>query len=39
VPELPTFTSLLSLWPTWLSHAVSYTFIAIVPEVAGERRP
>jgi uncharacterized membrane protein len=29
-PELPTFTSLLSLWPTWLSYAVSYVFIAIV---------
>jgi uncharacterized membrane protein len=22
-PELPTFTALLSLWPTWLSYAVS----------------
>jgi TMEM175 potassium channel family protein len=29
-PELPTFTALLSLWPTWLSYAVSYLFIAIV---------
>src|SRR3954453_21696307 len=29
-PELPTFTALLSLWPTWLSYAVSYAFIAIV---------
>jgi uncharacterized membrane protein len=29
-PELPTFKSLLSLWPTWLSYAVSYLFIAIV---------
>lgn len=29
-PELPTFLSLLSLWPTWLSYAVSYLFIAIV---------
>jgi TMEM175 potassium channel family protein len=29
-PELPTFTSLPSLWPTWLSYAVSYVFIAIV---------
>ncbi|HEY6669909.1 MAG TPA: TMEM175 family protein [Methyloceanibacter sp.] len=29
-PELPTFQSLLSLWPTWLSYAVSYLFIAIV---------
>ena len=29
-PELPTFEALLSLWPTWLSYAVSYLFIAIV---------
>jgi uncharacterized membrane protein len=29
-PRLPTFTALLSLWPTWLSYAVSYLFIAIV---------
>ena len=29
-PEQPTFKSLLSLWPTWLSYAVSYLFIAIV---------
>jgi uncharacterized membrane protein len=29
-PELPTFTALLLLWPTWLSYAVSYLFIAIV---------
>jgi hypothetical protein len=29
-PEHPTFTALLSLWPTWLSYAVSYLFIAIV---------
>ena len=29
-PELPTFNALLSLWPTWLSYAVSYLFIAIV---------
>ncbi|MEW6435890.1 MAG: TMEM175 family protein [Pseudomonadota bacterium] len=29
-PEMPTFKSLLSLWPTWLSYAVSYLFIAIV---------
>jgi uncharacterized membrane protein len=29
-PELPTFKSLLLLWPTWLSYAVSYIFIAIV---------
>src|SRR6266436_669310 len=29
-PALPTFQALLSLWPTWLSYAVSYLFIAIV---------
>lgn len=29
-PELPTFPALLALWPTWLSYAVSYIFIAIV---------
>jgi uncharacterized membrane protein len=29
-PEQPTFQALLSLWPTWLSYAVSYLFIAIV---------
>src|SRR5689334_7122430 len=29
-PELPTFAALLALWPTWLSYAVSYLFIAIV---------
>jgi uncharacterized membrane protein len=29
-PETPTFQALLSLWPTWLSYAVSYVFIAIV---------
>jgi uncharacterized membrane protein len=29
-PQLPTFDALLSLWPTWLSYAVSYVFIAIV---------
>jgi uncharacterized membrane protein len=29
-PELPTFQALLSLWPTSLSYAVSYLFIAIV---------
>jgi hypothetical protein len=27
-PELFTFTALPSLWPTWLSYAVSYLFIA-----------
>ena len=29
-PEQPTFEALLLLWPTWLSYAVSYVFIAIV---------
>jgi uncharacterized membrane protein len=29
-PEQPTFRALLLLWPTWLSYAVSYIFIAIV---------
>jgi uncharacterized membrane protein len=29
-PELPTFKALLSLWPTWLTCAVSYLFVAIV---------
>src|SRR5689334_10001335 len=29
-PEHPTFAALLLLWPTWLSYAVSYLFIAIV---------
>ncbi|MBV8492466.1 MAG: DUF1211 domain-containing protein [Alphaproteobacteria bacterium] len=29
-PPLPTFAALLSLWPIWLSYAVSYLFIAIV---------
>src|SRR5215472_13222728 len=29
-PEAPTFGALLLLWPTWLSYAVSYLFIAIV---------
>ena len=29
-PERPTFGALLALWPTWLSYAVSYLFIAIV---------
>jgi len=29
-PEIPTFAALLALWPTWLSYAVSYMFIAIV---------
>ena len=29
-PPKPTFAALLALWPTWLSYAVSYVFIAIV---------
>jgi uncharacterized membrane protein len=29
-PASPTFAGLMSLWPTWLSYAVSYLFIAIV---------
>src|SRR5215468_7461123 len=29
-PEVPTFGAFLLLWPTWLSYAVSYLFIAIV---------
>jgi uncharacterized membrane protein len=29
-PAIPTFNALLQLWPTWLSYAVSYLFIAIV---------
>jgi len=29
-PEVPTFKALMLLWPTWLSYAVSYLFIAIV---------
>jgi uncharacterized membrane protein len=29
-PEAPTFEALLQRWPTWLSYAVSYLFIAIV---------
>ena len=29
-PDGPTLAVLLSLWPTWLSYAVSYLFIAIV---------
>lgn len=29
-PNFPTFKSLLTLWPRWLSYAVSYLFIAIV---------
>jgi uncharacterized membrane protein len=29
-PAHPTFAALLALWPTWLSYAVSYLFIAIV---------
>src|ERR1700758_2337895 len=29
-PEEASFAALLALWPTWLSYAVSYVFIAIV---------
>lgn len=29
-PASPTFSGLLSRWPTWLSYAMSYLFIAIV---------
>jgi len=29
-PALPTYKAMLLLWPTWLSYAVSYLFIAIV---------
>jgi uncharacterized membrane protein len=29
-PRFPTFEALLLLWPSWLSYAVSYLFIAIV---------
>lgn len=29
-PAQPTFRAFLQLWPTWLSYAVSYLFIAIV---------
>src|SRR5246127_1217009 len=29
-PEAPTLAALLRLWPTWLSYAVSYLFIALV---------
>lgn len=29
-PSQPEFTALLALWPSWLSYAVSYVFIAIV---------
>src|ERR1700746_2353704 len=29
-PERPTFEAFLELWPTWVSYAVSYVFIAIV---------
>lgn len=30
IPEQATFSALLPLWPTALSYAVSYLFIAIV---------
>jgi uncharacterized membrane protein len=29
-PEIPTIGTLLTHWPTWLSYAVSYIFIAVV---------
>jgi uncharacterized membrane protein len=29
-PEAPAYSALLSRWPSWLSYAVSYLFIAIV---------
>jgi TMEM175 potassium channel family protein len=29
-PHSPSFEALVSLWPTWVSYAVSYLFIAIV---------
>lgn len=29
-PDRPTYSSFLGLWPTWLSYAVSYVFIAVV---------
>jgi uncharacterized membrane protein len=29
-PATPSFAALLALWPTWLSYALSYVFIAIV---------
>jgi uncharacterized membrane protein len=29
-PEVPTLHAMLLLWPSWLSYAVSYLFIAIV---------
>jgi hypothetical protein len=29
-PRLPSYAALLALWPTWISYAVSYLFIAIV---------
>ena len=29
-PRIPTFDAFLLLWPTWLSYAVSYLFIATV---------
>lgn len=29
-PQASSFESLVSLWPTWVSYAVSYLFIAIV---------
>ena len=29
-PTFPSFKALLLLWPTWVSYAVGYLFIAIV---------
>jgi uncharacterized membrane protein len=29
-PSSPTYAAMLGLWPTWLSYALSYAFIAIV---------
>lgn len=29
-PAIPTFKAMLLLWPTWISYALSYLFIAIV---------
>src|SRR5206468_8669090 len=37
-PERPTFEAFLELWPTWLSYAVSYLFIAIVWAIAPGKR-